>query len=54
MVYLLAAVVIGLAQSFVVAAVRPRPSGLLEVVYLMLPVVGVAVLLVLAWCSVSG
>lgn len=54
MIYLLAAVLIGLAELLILTTVRPRPSSPLEFAYLAAPAAGVAVLLVFAWRSVAG
>jgi hypothetical protein len=52
-VYLLAAGLILVAQVLIIVIARPRPAGVLEVFYMALPAVGVVLLLLAAWRSVS-
>ena len=51
-VYVVAAALIAVAQAVILLTVRPRPSGLAEVLYLVAPAAGVVALLVAAWMSI--
>jgi hypothetical protein len=53
LVFVLAAVLIVVAEVLIVVFTRPRPRGLLEFLYLVLPAAGAAALLVAAWRSLS-
>jgi hypothetical protein len=48
-----ATVLAAVGQVLVVATTRPRPRSAIEVLWLVLPTVGLAVLLVAAWRSVA-
>ncbi|HSG79135.1 MAG TPA: hypothetical protein VLD62_06100 [Acidimicrobiia bacterium] len=52
-VLLAATVLAALGQVLVVITTRPRPRSAAEVLWVTLPTVGVAVLLVAAWRSVG-
>jgi hypothetical protein len=53
LVFVLAAVLIVVAEVLIVVFTRPRPRRLLEVLYVVLPAIGAAALLVAAWRSLS-
>jgi hypothetical protein len=52
-VLVVATVLAALGQLLVVITTRPRPRSAVEILWVTLPTVGVAVLLVAAWRSVG-
>jgi hypothetical protein len=53
-IFVIAAVVVVAAQALIVAFTRPRPSGLFDTAWVLVPAAGVIVLVVLAWRVVVG
>ncbi|NIR39274.1 MAG: hypothetical protein GWN07_25725 [Actinobacteria bacterium] len=52
-VLLAATVLAAVGQALVVITTRPRPRSAVEILWLVLPTAGLAVLLVAAWRSVA-